>query len=120
MEQESGKLAEFLRAARERKGLTLRAVEKATGISNAYLSQLESAKIQQPSPVMLNKLSELYQVSYADILELAGYPVPGRSNEATSYSRLASRLGPTTKEEEDALLEYLEFLRSRRRRGQRR
>jgi transcriptional regulator with XRE-family HTH domain len=93
---------------------------KATGISNAYLSQLESGKIQQPSPVMLNKLSELYQVSYADILELAGYPVPDRSNKATSYSRLASRMGPTTKEEEDELLEYLEFLRSRRKRGQRR
>ena len=38
-------LGPFLRAARERRSLTLRAVERATGVSNAYLSQLESGKI---------------------------------------------------------------------------
>lgn len=108
------KLGKFLQAARERKSLTLRAAEKATGVSNAYLSQLENGKIRQPSPVVLHKLSELYEVSYANALELAGYPVPNRSGDSASYARFASRLGPLTEEEEEALVEYLDFLRSRR------
>jgi len=65
-----------LRTARERKGLTLRAVEQATEVSNAYLSQLESGKIKQPSPIVLHKLSQLYGISYADAMRFAGYPLP--------------------------------------------
>jgi transcriptional regulator with XRE-family HTH domain len=110
-------LSQFLRIARERKGLTLRAVEEAAGISNAYLSQLEGGKIRQPSPVVLHKLSQLYGVSYATAMEYAGYPVPGRSTDASEEPLFASRLGPITQEEEEALIEYLEFLRSRRKRG---
>ena len=107
-------LGTFLQAARERESLTLRAVEQATNISNAYLSQLESGKIKQPSPVILNKLSELYDVPYADLLTLAGYPVPSASSNKSS---VAARLGPVTQEEETALAEYLQFLRSRRKKG---
>jgi len=120
MNTQSTPLAEFLKRTRESRGLSLRAVENATGISNAYLSQLESGKVQQPSPVKLNKLCEVYEISYAEVMELAGYPIPKRSEETTSYSRIASRIGVVTAEEEDALVEYLEFLRSRQRRGKRR
>jgi transcriptional regulator with XRE-family HTH domain len=115
MNAESSELGTFLRAAREGSQLTLRAVEKATGISNAYLSQLESGKIRQPSPVVLHKLSELYETSYAYAMELAGYPVPDSSDTNESYTRLASRFGPISREEEESLAEYLEFLRARRR-----
>ena len=105
-------LGRFLKTVREDKSFTLRAVEHATGISNAYLSQLEGDKIKQPSPVMLHKLSELYGLSYADILSLAGYPVP--SSEGNVNPGLAARIGQVTRHEEDALVEYLEFLRARR------
>ncbi|HEX8178636.1 MAG TPA: helix-turn-helix transcriptional regulator [Pyrinomonadaceae bacterium] len=109
-------LGEFLKAAREGKGLTLRAVERETDISNAYLSQLESDKIQQPSPLKLHKLCELYAVSYPAALELAGYPVPDHQGIAAEQAGLAARIGPVTDEEENALVEYLAFLRSRQRR----
>lgn len=116
MTSEANPLGEFLQSARERKKLTLRAVEQATGISNAYLSQLESGKIKQPSPVMLHKLSDLFEISYADLLTLAGYPIPSIEEEATKPG-FAARIGPVSKDEEEALVEYLQFLRSRRRRG---
>ena len=103
-------LGQFLKALREGKGLTLRAVEDAKGISNAYLSQLESDKIKQPSPSVLHKLSDLYDASYAMLLKLAGYPVPGKVEETTP---LVARIGAVTEQEEDAIVEYLEFLRSR-------
>ena len=107
-------LATMLRDARSQHGLTLREVEAKTGVSNAYLSQLEGAKIKQPSPQMLHKLCELYGCSYSAALEFAGYPVPKQQKRATN-SRFLARLGKTNPDEESALLEYLQFLRSRKR-----
>ncbi|HZI58591.1 MAG TPA: helix-turn-helix transcriptional regulator [Verrucomicrobiae bacterium] len=111
-------LAKHLAAVRKRSSLSLRAVEASTGISNAYLSQLENGKIQEPSPNLLHKLAELYREDYRKLLELAGYPVPSTTSGVNS--QLAARLGNTTKEEENALVEYLDFLRSRRKAGNRR
>ena len=107
-------LGGFLKATREHRKFSLRQVENVTSISNAYLSQLESNKIKQPSPKVLYKLSELYQISYAEIMKLAGYPIPEGSENTSS---LQARTGPITLDEEDSLVEYLEFLRSRRRPG---
>lgn len=109
------KLGTLLAASRRQKNLTLRAVEKATGISNAYLSQLENGDVQEPSPVMLAKLADLYDVPYPTMLEYAGYRVPN-SAEAGAPSPFAARIGAVTEDEETALLEYLDFLRTRRKR----
>jgi HTH-type transcriptional regulator, competence development regulator len=113
------RLGQLLSDARRRRKLTLRAVEESVGISNAYLSQLETGKIGAPSPVVLHKLSELYELSYATIMQEAGYPIPAELRETDSAARLAARVGDTTREEEDALVEYLMFLRSRRQGGDR-
>jgi transcriptional regulator with XRE-family HTH domain len=109
------KLSQYLSDARMQAGLTLRAAETATGISNAYLSQLENGKVKEPSPILLDKLAQLYHVDYLMLLDLAGYPVPRA--QASTISRLAARLGPTNKDEEEALVEYLDFLRSKRKGG---
>ena len=111
-EQES--LAAIFRESRDRLGMTLREVEAKTGISNAYLSQLESGKIKEPSPKTLHKLCELYGCSYSLALELAGYPVPTEQKLPVA-ARFAARIGKTTQDEETALVEYLRFLRSRKR-----
>ncbi|MCI0456871.1 MAG: helix-turn-helix transcriptional regulator [Gemmataceae bacterium] len=98
--------------------MTLRAVEREIGVSNAYLSQLESGKIRQPSPLVLHKLAELYEVPYTVMLEQAGYPAPTAETATGAPMIVDSRLGPINLDEERALREYLEFLRSRRaRRG---
>lgn len=107
-------LAALLRDARSGLGLSLREVEARAGVSNAYLSQLEGGKIQQPSPGILHKLCEAYGASYSAALEFAGYPVP-KENQSAAKQRFVSRLGRTTPEEEAALVEYLQFLRTRKR-----
>lgn len=112
-------LGKYLKDARELKGLSLRDVEYHTGISNAYLSQLEGDKIKRPSPVWLHKLSELYGVAYERLMNLAGYPVPNAA-DTSSYSGLAARIGSITKREENAVAEYLEFLRAKKKPGSRR
>jgi len=108
------KLGEYLKKGRESKGLTLRAVEEATGISNAYLSQLEGGKIQQPSPIDLHKICILYGRQYALAMEYAGYPLPEGVQTSTPQQRFLARLGHPTAEQEEELVDYMEFLRSRK------
>lgn len=113
----AARLGPLLKATRAARGLSLREVEASTGVSNAYVSQLETGKIREPSPANLHKLAELYGLSYPLLLELAGHPVPGRE-PAAAGSALAARLGPVTTEEEDELADYLQYLRARKgRRG---
>ena len=114
MEENKTNLGGFLRGSREQRALTLRAVEKATGVSNAYLSQLESGKIRQPSPLVLHKLAQLYEMPYSLLLEKAGYPAPASEGAAGHPVVVDSRLGPISSDEETELRRYLEFLRSRR------
>lgn len=106
-------LGSYLKKCREDLHLTLRDVDEITDISNPYLSQLEGNKIKKPSPNVLNKLSELYKIPYSKLMKLAGYPVP----EIEETGKLYARIGDTTIEEEDALVEYLEFLRAKRNRS---
>ena len=108
------RLGRLLADARKRQGLTLRAVEDVVGISNAYLSQLENGKVRAPSPVVLHKLSELYRLSYSIMMQEAGYPVPKKVEQSAVGGRFAARVGHVTEQEEDALIEYLMFLRSRK------
>ena len=106
-------LGDFLRSARSAKELTLRQVEDKIDVSNAYLSQLEGAKIKQPSPVILHKLCEFYGAPYASAMELAGYPVPKARPIEAGQRRFLARLGETTPEEETELFDYLRFIRTK-------
>lgn len=110
----SSPLGPFLKSARELKALSLREVERSTGVSNAYLSQLESGRIREPSPNVLHKLTTLYGVDYVETMELAGYPSPKLIGRRRADASL-SRLGPVSAEEASQLAEYLAFIRGRRR-----
>src|SRR5467141_2994764 len=70
-----------LREARQRSGMSLRDVERETGISNGYLSQLESDKIRHPSPHHLRKLADVLGVDYSTLMERAGYALPSVQSE---------------------------------------
>ena len=108
----------YLKRIRKEQNLTLRAVQERTGISNAYLSQLENDKIAHPSPKILYKLAKCYRISYEHLMELAGYPLPVRPKiEAKKLEpafRLSTSFEDLTDEEKKRVLEFIEFLRSRR------
>jgi transcriptional regulator with XRE-family HTH domain len=55
-----GIASEWFAEQRERSGLTLRKVEDETGISNAYLSQLENGKVSNPSYKIVETLKNFY------------------------------------------------------------
>ncbi len=106
-------LGMYLRNTRKQCGLTLRAIEEKTGISNAYLSQLETEKIAFPSPKFLHKLAELYGVSYEYLMKLAGYPVS--TIDDLPASRIGNNLDELTPDEKSKVQEYIQFLKSQRR-----
>ena len=111
---ELGTLLADLRAA---KGFSLRQVEEATerSISNAYLSQLEKGKIRKPSPNVLHSLAAVYAVPYEALMEKAGYLLAPTGEAAGQRRRLAVfSISDLTAEEEEELLKYLAFLRSRK------
>jgi len=109
---ELGVLLADLRTA---KGISLREVEESTGkaVSNAYLSQLENGRIKKPSPNVLHSLAEAYAVPYEVLMERAGYLLSSEDGGATRKTLAAFAIDDLTAEEEEELLKYLAFLRSR-------
>ena len=69
------RLGEELLLLRQAKGrsVSLREVERQTGISNEYLSQLERGIAKKPAPDVLQKLAKFYGVQYESLLIAAGY-----------------------------------------------
>ncbi|MDR6661274.1 transcriptional regulator with XRE-family HTH domain [Tardiphaga robiniae] len=111
-------LGQYLASIRDDRDLSQRDVEKATGkvVSNAYLSQIENGLIKKPNPNILHALAELYAVSYEDLMERAGYIVPMRSRSAGQrHGRIATFADHNLTDEEEAkLVEFLGYLRSRK------
>jgi HTH-type transcriptional regulator, competence development regulator len=112
-------LGEELRRLRLKKGVSLREVEKATEVSNAYLSQLETGKTEQPSPRVLHKLAEYYGVPYNRLMEIAGYLQPSEKARADKVGSLQAALmsDDLTEEEEKMVAHFIEFLRTQRTSG---
>jgi HTH-type transcriptional regulator, competence development regulator len=111
-------LGQYLASIRQDRRMTLRQVEEGTNkvVSNAYLSQIENDKIQQPSPNVLHALSEIYGIDYADLMQRAGYITPSQTRgQNERHGRVATFASHTlTPDEEAELVEYLRHIRSRK------
>ena len=66
-------LANTLRSTRLEAKKTLVQIERETGISNAYLSQLENGKIVSPAPTRLEVLAAAYGIPYNMLMIMAGH-----------------------------------------------
>jgi transcriptional regulator with XRE-family HTH domain len=112
-------LGQYLASIRTDRGMTLRQVEQATEkeVSNAYLSQIENDKIKKPSPNVLHALAEIYKIDYEKLMEMAGHIMPTKSRgQGERHGRLPTFAEHNlTTEEEAELIEFLKFIRSRKR-----
>ena len=111
-------LGPFLRKARQDVSMSLRDVEAATEneVSNGYLSQIESGKITQPSPHVLHALSLALRLDYETLMQRAGYLLPtARRAKGLKHGRAATfAIDNLTADEERQLLDYLTFLRTKK------
>lgn len=105
-------LGQTLKEARNIIPLTLRQVEEATGISNAYNCQLENDKIKKPSANVLYKLSSIYRMELDELLMAAGIIKDGQ--QIKEMKDRAKSLKNLTPKEHQQLCEYLRFLRHKR------
>ena len=124
----SNRLGITLHNLRKQKGISLRKVEKDTGISNAYLSQLERSVAKRPAPEKLRILAEYLGAPYIELLKCAGYWQSQSTDEASKLisshketgennSVLVSSITELTEDEESLVLHYIEFLKERRKRS---
>lgn len=65
-------LGKFLKEVRENKKISLREVEKLTGVGYSHLSMIENGK-RNVTPALLKNLSRIYNIDYIDLYEKAGY-----------------------------------------------
>src|SRR3972149_1696372 len=63
----------FLKSLRDKQRMSLRDVERKSGVSNAYIAQLEKGDRPAPSPEILRKLARAYNVTVRELLLRAGY-----------------------------------------------
>ncbi len=82
-------LSKYLKKLRGK--LSIRHIAEKTGISNAYLSQLEGGKRDNPHPDVLKKLAKFYELPVIELLKKAGYLDEDNNGEET-YEEKIDRL----------------------------
>jgi transcriptional regulator with XRE-family HTH domain len=73
LQLEAVDFGKYLREIRTAKKMTIRQLELYSGVSNAYISQIERGERGVPSPDILKKIAGPLGVEYADLMEKAGY-----------------------------------------------
>ncbi len=63
----------YLRTLRTKKNLSLNDVCKNTGLTTTRLNRIELGEVKEPSPEVLRKLAEFYNVDLMNLYILAGY-----------------------------------------------
>ena len=84
-------VGQILRRARQRRGWSLRDVERRTGIPNAHLSQIERGHIRRPDVEILWTLSELYALDFPTIAAWSGHLDPHSTEPSASLALIALR-----------------------------
>jgi len=99
--------------------MSLRDVERETGIQNAHLSQIEKGVITKPAVGLLWSLANVYNLDFSKLLQLAGRA--GRTSGTAPVRSLVGAGLHTIQDlspgEEQELLAFLEDLRKRRTEG---
>jgi transcriptional regulator with XRE-family HTH domain len=109
-------LGETLQRARKAAGLSLRAVERRTGVRSGHLSQIETNTISRPEMAILWSLAATYGIDFSRLAALAGYgggnDVSARQRQRVTVAlRAMSELSPA---EQAEALRFMAELKARR------
>lgn len=106
---------EYLRSLRKRRDMSLRELAAASGVSNAYISQIETGQRGVPSPSVIRQLADALNVPYLDMMKAAGYiSNADRALAASRRDGYDNSLPPDVLEVVDKILDEL---RQRHRNG---
>jgi transcriptional regulator with XRE-family HTH domain len=115
-------LGSELKNLRKMKGLTLRQVEEISGVSNGYLNLLENDKVKEPSPKILSKLAQAYDVPHKQLMILAGYLTLDEGRRVTRLpvgghglsGIVLKTIDDLTDEELQQVKDYIKYLKFKR------
>lgn len=110
----ANELARVIKAKREVKGLSLAKAAHAANVSPAYLSKLEGAGVQRPSPTLLHQLAPVLDIPYVELMRLAGYVMPNEKKRPTAGLATALLSEKLTEDEASQLLTYLRVMRQQK------
>ncbi len=104
-------LSSIIKSARESSRLTIREAEAKSGISNAYLSQIENDKIKNPSFQILNKISKLYEIPLEILMEKSGYSMSDYGNNSLQADIKSATvlISDDNKFDRELFINYLSF-----------
>lgn len=111
-------LGETLRQARADRNLSLRQVQAEADIHNAHLSQIERGLIERPELSVLFELARLYELDYADLLELAGYVGERAPNKRAVTTAALRAVGELTPRQQTETFQFINQLRRQPRGGE--
>lgn len=108
-------LARTLRAARTMRGMSLAQTAAKAKISTAYVQKLERGEVASPSPHVLRALGGALEISYEELMRLAGYleeePAMASESRARILAEALAAEEPSAEEIEE-LGRYLRFRRA--------
>lgn len=111
-------LGEQMKAVRRLKGLSLSGVASPAKISPAYVQKLELGTVKNPSPRVLHRVAGVLELSYATMMELAGYymPSPGHEAQTGGKTLLVEALEgeQLSEEEQKAVAAFVLYLKAQR------
>lgn len=105
-------LGEILKATRLKLNKKLREVEEMTGVSNAYLSQLENDKIKSPSANTLYKLASAYNVELDELLYAAGIIENKKVKlDADIVEKFAFHAEGLSEKQQEDIIDFIKYLK---------
>ena len=105
-------IGDFLKKQREKNGLSLKDVQKKTGISNSVLSRIENDKKQSgASRIVLRSLSKLYGCSLIELFIMADY-----LDDEASYEQVFRNSDLLTDDERKNIQEQIDLFTKGRKR----
>jgi transcriptional regulator with XRE-family HTH domain len=111
-------LGDRLRQSRTTQGLSLRAVERESGINSGYLSQLERNEIANPTPSVLQRVAKAYGEPFGVLMQWAGYVEDDPQGVSPNAKRALDALGTDfTDQELQAMRAVLDAIRANNRVG---
>jgi transcriptional regulator with XRE-family HTH domain len=105
-------LGSRLRELRTERGLGLREAASEAGITHGYLSQIESDKVKEPAPQVLQKLADAYDEPFILVMQWAGYLEEDPLGLSPNQERAMKIVGDPTNVELKAIRAVLDALRS--------
>ena len=98
--EQARELGRQLRARRDELGLSLRDLERQTGIDNGTIVRIEQGAFAAPAPDKLSRIAEALGFNLADVFALADYSVPSELPSFSPYLRTKYRDLPAPAVEE--------------------